>query len=232
MMFIEKGKRQFAVLIDPDKLKIQDVAVFIKSTSKYVDFYLLGGSLLLMNNIDELILEIKKHTKKKIVLFPGNSMQITAKADGMLLLSLVSGRNPDFLIGQHVHAAPLLKQAKLPIIPTAYILIDSGKATTVAYISNTQPIPSDKPELAACTALAGEQLGMQCVYLEAGSGAQNPVSAEMIKTVRKWVHVPLIVGGGIRSMKEAEVAYKAGADVVVVGTSLEINLDFFNPKPE
>lgn len=231
-MILEKGKKQLAVLIDPDKTDIPKLKSFIKNTCIHAHFYLVGGSLLMKNNIDEVILEIKKHTKKKVFLFPGNSMQISKKADGILLLSLLSGRNPDFLIGQHVHAAPLLKNAKIQIIPTAYLLIDGGKPTTVSYISNTQPLPSDKPELAACTALAAEQLGMQCIYLEAGSGAQNPVSAEMIKTVRKWVHVPLIVGGGIRSMKEAEVAYKAGADVVVVGTALEINLDFFNPKPE
>ncbi|MBK9330269.1 MAG: geranylgeranylglyceryl/heptaprenylglyceryl phosphate synthase [Sphingobacteriales bacterium] len=228
-MKLDKAKKQIAVLIDPDKtnaVKLQRIIVAAEKAS--VDFFLVGGSLLLKNNLDETVAVIKKHSKKKVYLFPGNPMQITSRVDGILLLSLISGRNPDLLIGAHVQAAPLLKQSKLNIIPTGYMLIESGKATTVSYISNTTPIPADKPEIAACTALAGEQLGLKTIYLEAGSGAQNPVSKEMIKAVRKMVKIPLMVGGGIRSAFQVEEAFSAGADIVVIGTAIENDITFLN----
>lgn len=228
-MKLDQSKKQIAVLIDPDKTdtgKIQRLVLAAEKAS--VDFFLVGGSLLLKNNLEETIAAIKKYSKKKVYLFPGNPMQITTGADGILLLSVISGRNAELLIGAHVQAAPLLKQSRLNIIPTGYMLIESGRPTTVSYISNTTPIPADKPEIAACTALAGEQLGLKTIYLEAGSGAQNPVSKEMIKAVRKMIKIPLIVGGGIRSAAQAEQAFSAGADIVVIGTAIEDDVAFLN----
>lgn len=181
---------------------------------------------MLKNNLEETILTLKTH-EEKVYLFPGNPSQISNKADGILLLSLISGRNADLLIGNHVQAAPLLKQSKLHIIPTGYMLIDSGTPTTVShfqYATNS----AHKPEIAACTALAGEQLGLQFIYLEAGSGAQNAVSQETIKAVRKMIKIPLIVGGGIRSAAQIETAFKAGADIVVIGTAIENDVEFLN----
>ena len=228
MKLLEKNK-QIAVLIDPDKIdEKQLVALVKKATEAKVDFFLVGGSLLLKNNFENIISILKTLSKKKVIIFPGNSTQISNKADGILLLSLISGRNADLLIGNHVHAAPLLKQSKLAIIPTGYILIESGSATTVSYISNTQPIPANKPEIAACTALAGEQLGLHCIYLEAGSGATFPVSKEIIKSVKKNTSIPIIVGGGLRSKEAIETAFTAGADIVVIGTAIEKDVNFLN----
>ena len=228
MKLLEKNK-QIAVLIDPDKIdEKQLVALVKKATEAKVDFFLVGGSLLLKNNFENIISILKTLSKKKVIIFPGNSTQISNQADGILLLSLISGRNADLLIGNHVHAAPLLKQSKLAIIPTGYILIESGSATTVSYISNTQPIPANKPEIAACTALAGEQLGLHCIYLEAGSGATFPVSKEIIKSVKKNTSIPIIVGGGLRSKEAIETAFTAGADIVVIGTAIEKDVNFLN----
>ena len=228
MKLLEKNK-QIAVLIDPDKIdEKQLVALVKKATEAKVDFFLVGGSLLLKNNFENIISILKTLSKKKVIIFPGNPTQISNQADGILLLSLISGRNADLLIGNHVHAAPLLKQSKLPIIPTGYILIESGSATTVSYISNTQPIPANKPEIAACTALAGEQLGLHCIYLEAGSGATFPVSKEIIKSVKKNTSIPIIVGGGLRSKEAIETAFTAGADIVVIGTAIEKDVNFLN----
>ncbi|HMV13885.1 MAG TPA: geranylgeranylglyceryl/heptaprenylglyceryl phosphate synthase [Chitinophagales bacterium] len=221
--------KQIAVLIDPDKTNLKKLSTLIVSANKAnIDFFLVGGSLLQKNNLEEIVVYLKKHSKKKVILFPGNPTQICAKADGILLLSLISGRNADLLIGNHVQAAPLLKQSKLDIIPTGYILIESGTATTVSYISNTTPIPANKPEIAVCTALAGEQLGLQCIYLEAGSGAKNAVHQETIRAVRKSISLPLIVGGGLRSKAQIEAAFDAGADIVVVGTAIENNIHFLD----
>ncbi len=226
-MKLDTTKKQIAVLIDPDKTDLKKLQKTIEAAEKAnIDFFLVGGSLLLKNNLEEVIISIKKLSKKKVFLFPGNPSQISNKADGILLLSLISGRNADLLIGNHVQAAPILKQSKLNIVPTGYILIESGTATTVSYISNTTPIPANKPEIAACTALAGEQLGLQIIYLEAGSGALNAVSKETIKAVRKMIRVPLIVGGGIRSAAQIETAFSAGADIVVIGTAIENDITF------
>jgi len=223
------SKKQIAILIDPDKTDVRKLQKLSEAARKAnIDFFLVGGSLLMKDTLEETVLFLKKHTKKKVYLFPGNPSQVTPKADGILLLSLISGRNPELLIGHHVQAALLLKQSKLQIFPTGYLLIESGAPTTVSYISNTMPIPANKPEIAACTALAGEQLGLKCIYLEAGSGAQNCVSEEMIKTVRKVISVPLIVGGGIRSAVQIQAAFDAGADIVVIGTAVEKNADFLN----
>jgi len=221
--------KQIAVLIDPDKTNLKKLSTLIVSANKAnIDFFLVGGSLLQKNNLEEIVVYLKKHSKKKVILFPGNPTQICAKADGILLLSLISGRNADLLIGNHVQAAPLLKQSKLDIIPTGYILIESGTATTVSYISNTTPIPANKPEIAVCTALAGEQLGLKCIYLEAGSGAKNAVNQETIRAVRKSITLPLIVGGGLRSKAQIEAAFDAGADIAVIGTAIENNIHFLD----
>ena len=171
----------------------------------------------------ELIATIRAHTNTPVILFPGNSLHIEPSADGILLLSLISGRNPEFLIGQHVIAAPLLKKSGLEILPTGYMLVDSGTQTTVSYISGTMPLPYNKPSVAACTAMAGEMLGLQLIYLDAGSGARWPVSAAMIRAVREAVDLPIIVGGGINTPERAAAALEAGADLIVVGNSLETN---------
>ena len=226
-MNLNTSKKQIAVLIDPDKTDAKKLVKTIQQAElAKVDFYLVGGSLLLKNNLDEIIAIIKKNSKKKVYLFPGNPSQISTRADGILLLSLISGRNAELLIGNHVLAAPILKQSKLTIISTGYMLIESGTQTTVSYISNTTPIPANKPAIAACTALAGEQLGLKTIYLEAGSGAQNSVSKEIIKAVKKQINIPLIVGGGIRSKEQIETAFLAGADVVVIGTAIENDIKF------
>lgn len=221
---VSSGKKQLAVLIDPDKtsgselLKTIDIA-----NSANINFFLVGGSLLLHNSLDRCIETIKANSKIPAILFPGNALHLCTKADAVLLLSLISGRNADLLIGQHVQAAPLLKASNMETIATGYILIDGGKPTTVSYISNTAPIPADKPEIAAATALAGEMLGLKCIYLEAGSGAQNPVSAATVQAVKKQITVPLIVGGGIRNAETATTACHAGADIIVVGNVTEKN---------
>ena len=226
-MKLTTDKKQIAILIDPDKTDLKKLQKTIDAANKAnIDFFLVGGSLLLKNNLEETIVFIKKNSKKKVYLFPGNPSQISAKADGILLLSLISGRNADLLIGNHVQAAPLLKQSKLDIISTGYMLIESGTPTTVSYISNTTPIPANKPEIAACTALAGEQLGLKSIYLEAGSGAQNAVSKETISAVKKMIKIPLIVGGGIRNKEQIETAFSAGADIVVIGTAIENDVTF------
>lgn len=220
------NKKQLAVLIDPDKTSGNNLfnTIAIANNSK-VDFFLVGGSLLLHDSLDSCITTIKANSTIPVILFPGNALHINAKADAVLFLSLISGRNADLLIGQHVQAAPLLKQANIETISTGYILIDGGKPTTVSYISNTTPIPADKPEIAAATALAGEMLGLKCIYLEAGSGAQNPVSTATISAVKKQITVPLMVGGGIRNADAAIAACNAGADIIVIGNATEKSPD-------
>ena len=211
-------------MLDPDKVE-QDTFkdLLIRSVENRVDFFLVGGSLITSYTTRELISQIRDYTPIPVVLFPGNSLHIEDSADAILLLSLISGRNPDFLIGQHVVAAPILKQSGLEVLPTGYMLVDSGTQTTVSYISNTTPLPYDKPGVAACTALAGEMLGLKLTYMDAGSGARRPVSAEMIAAVRAAVDTPLIVGGGINTPEKARTALLAGADMIVVGNGIEAN---------
>ncbi len=220
----KKGKKLFALLIDPDKQTKKTIEkLFIALESKKgPDLILVGGSLL-FNGISEIIQTIKKHTKIPVFLFPGSALHVTGNADGILLLSLISGRNPEFLIGNHVQAAPIIKKAKLEVISTGYILINSGVSTSVSYMSNTAPIPFEKNDIAVATALAGEMLGLKLIYLEAGSGAQKPVSGTMIKAVKNNLTIPLIVGGGIKNQTQLEQILKAGADMVVVGTAAEKN---------
>jgi phosphoglycerol geranylgeranyltransferase len=224
---IKSGKKGLAILLDPDKLDAEILAERIKSINESsVDYIFVGGSLISSDNMDMVLSELADKTFVPKILFPGNSLHINAKADAILFLSLISGRNPEFLIGQQVVSAPALKRSGLGILPTGYILVDGGKSTTVSYISNTTPVPADKPDVAAVTALAGEMLGLQYIYLDAGSGALNPVREEMIRMVKKTVSLPLIVGGGIRSTEAASKAFSAGADVVVIGNAIEENPDF------
>lgn len=217
------GKKALAVLLDPDKLvqeeRLSNVLSLIAHSE--VDFVFVGGSLLVESNFHECIQRIKSECKKPVVIFPGSPSQVSAHADAILFLSLISGRNADLLIGQHVQAAPLLKEMNIEVLPTGYMLIESGKSTTALYMSQTLPIPYDKPEIAAATAMAGEMLGLRLFYLDGGSGAQFPVSGKMISAVSQSIDAPLIVGGGIRSEEEARNAWNAGAQVVVVGTAFE-----------
>jgi putative glycerol-1-phosphate prenyltransferase len=215
----KKGRKLFSVLIDPDKFDSTDIIALCEDAA--VDFIMVGGSLITKGNFEDCIQTIKKATEIPIIIFPGNYMQISDKADAILLLSLISGRNADFLIGNHVAAAPLLKNSKLDILSTGYILVESGKPTTASYISNTAPIPHDKAEIAVSTAMAGEMLGLKLIYLDAGSGALYSVSEKMIQQVSKNISLPLIVGGGINTPPKATMACKAGADMIVVGNAIE-----------
>ena len=214
-----------AILIDPDKITREEIMK--QRIEKWEDFgvslFLVGGSVLHATNFHEAVKTVKRLSRVPVILFPGSAMQIDANADGILLLSLISGRNPELLIGQHVLAAPALAASKLEIIPTGYMLIDGGRSTSASYITQTHPIPHDKPALAAITALAGEQLGLKCIYLDAGSGASNPVTPEMVRAVREAVQIPIIVGGGLRSKEHIRSLRDAGADLIVVGTFLEEN---------
>mgnify|MGYP001241831433 CR=1 FL=1 len=218
------GSKKLAVLIDPDKTdpgKLPALASLAMQTG--VHYFLVGGSLLVNDHLGQCIRTIKDHCDIPVVLFPGNTLQLHADADAILLLSLISGRNAEFLIGKHVVAAPWLRQSALEILPTGYMLIDGGALTSVAYMSNTTPIPAGKKDIAVCTAMAGEMLGLRLLYLEAGSGAPQPVPPELITAVRQAVAIPLIVGGGIRSPEQARAALQAGADMIVVGSLIEDN---------
>ena len=221
----KEGRKAFAVLIDPDKAgSARSLGEQIRlAVQNRVDFFFVGGSLITDGDLSKTIASIKESCEVPIVLFPGSNLQIDISADAILFLSLISGRNPELLIGQHVVAAPVLKRSRLEVISTGYILVDSGNRTTVAYMSNTQPIPADKPSVAASTAIAGEMLGLKMIYLDGGSGALNPVPYKMINLVRKSVDVPLIVGGGINSREKAHRALEAGADLLVIGNGAEKN---------
>jgi phosphoglycerol geranylgeranyltransferase len=220
----QNGQKSFAVLLDPDKLNPESCLRLVNmGLESKIDYFFVGGSLLTNNNLNSVVKAVKNHSDIPVVLFPGNYMQIDETADAILLLSLISGRNPDYLIGQHVTAAPLLKKSGLEVLSTGYMLVECGKQTTVSYISNTTPIPYDKPVIAACTAMAGEMLGLKLLYLDGGSGAINPVSPKMISAVRKVTEIPLIVGGGINTSQKAIDALSAGADLIVVGNGIEKN---------
>lgn len=217
-----QGRKQLAVLIDPDTPTDGELQVLVKQVEKSAaDYIFLGGSLLTKDVLDSSIEKIKQHTAKPVVIFPGSVLQISAKADALLFLSLISGRNPEMLIGNHVIAAPYLKQSGLEVIPTGYMLIDSGRPTTASYMSGSAPIPHNKDEIASCTALAGEMLGLKLIYMDGGSGAEQPVSTSMIKSVRHTVDAPILVGGGIRTPQMAADICRAGADIVVVGNATE-----------
>ena len=224
------GKKSIAVLVDPDKAddpaKLKHLIHL--ASENCVDFFFVGGSLITTPYLSEVIQSIKEDVNIPVILFPGSSLQIDPSADAILFLSLISGRNPDLLIGQHVQAAPILKNNRMEVLPTGYMLVSSGKTTSVAYISNTTPIPEDKYSLAACTAMAGEMLGLRLIYLDAGSGAEREISPRMISAVRKAVEVPMIVGGGITSAQKAFAALEAGADMIVIGNALEKSPDLLS----
>ena len=218
----QQHKKSFAVLIDPDKVNDSNMEQLIRlAVDARVDYFLVGGSLVISNYLDECVQFIKRSCSIPVILFPGSPSQVSKYADALLYLSLISGRNADLLIGQHVVSAPVVKQSGLEILPTGYMVIDGGAPTTVSYISNATPIPSDKNEIAMCTAMAGEMLGMKLIYMDAGSGAKRAISEDMIKQVAHVIEVPLIIGGGIIEPEKAYLNCKAGADVIVVGNAIE-----------
>ena len=213
-----------AVLVDPDKSSDSQLDALTNNPYfENVDFIFVGGSLVTDGSMKTCLSQLKKRTQKPLVIFPGSPNQIDNQADAILLLSLISGRNPDLLIGRHVESAFKLKKSDLEIISTGYILLDGGRTTTVSYISGTIPIPQDKIEIAASTALAGNLLGNNLIYLDCGSGALNFASPKLISAVKSEISVPLVVGGGIKSKEDALSVFRAGADVVVVGNKLEEN---------
>jgi phosphoglycerol geranylgeranyltransferase len=219
-----EGKKQFAILIDPDKENEDSLETLCELANQHkVDYLFVGGSLLTQDCLSDCIEVIKLHTQIPVVLFPGDNLQINSHADAILFLSLISGRNPDLLIGKHVISAPILKEAGLEIIPTGYMLIDGGTPSSVSYMSNTTPIPANKRDIAVCTAMAGEMLGLKLIFMDAGSGALNPVSEAVVSAVKKAIDIPLIIGGGVRSAEKAKALFEAGADVIVVGNAIEGN---------
>ena len=221
---IFSGKqKKLALLIDPDKTSAAAAAkLSVEAGKNGFQFILIGGSLV-SEPLDQYINTVKKICKLPVVLFPGSLFQVSANADGMLLLSLISGRNPEYLVGQHVLAAPVIKKMKLQTIPTGYILIDGGNTTSVEYMSNTKAIPANKSDIIKATALAGEMLGLKLIYLEAGSGAKSRVPSKVISEVKNTVSVPVVVGGGISSVRELKEVFAAGADIAVIGTAIENN---------
>ena len=220
----QRGNKRLAVLIDPDKMRLGNVSRVIDLAVRAgADYFFVGGSLVVNDMMDYCLDAIRDVGNIPSVLFPGSPQQINAKADAILFLSLISGRNADLLIGQHVIAAPMLRRTPLEVISTGYMLVDGGAPTTASYISSTHPIPSNKEDIALCTALAGEMLGLRTMYLDAGSGAKNPVSELMITAVSHNINVPLIVGGGMRSPERAAANARAGADIIVVGNAFEKN---------
>jgi phosphoglycerol geranylgeranyltransferase len=223
------GKKAVALLVDPDKYEntVHLKQVLVQAVQYPLAFILVGGSLMTTQKLSFTISSLKEFTGSiPIVLFPGNVIQISGEADGILFLSLISGRNPEFLIGQQVTAAPFLAKSNLEILPTAYMLIDGGGITSAHYISQSIPLPNDKPALATATALAGHYLGLKYFYMDTGSGATQTVSHQLIQAVSQQIDSPLLVGGGIDSTEKAKTAWQAGADVIVIGSKAEKNPDF------
>lgn len=216
------NKKLFALLVDPDKNDDRSLkSTAVNASEAGVDLLLVGSSLLLEKGADHCVSLLKSSGPLPVFLFPGSSLQLTDKADGILFLSLISGRNAELLIGQQVVAAPFLRNAGIEVLPTGYLLVDGGTPTSASYMSQTMPIPHDKCDIAAATAIAGELLGMKTIYLDTGSGALRTVSEKMVRKVRASVETPLIVGGGIRSREKVNSLFEAGADMVVVGNSVE-----------
>ncbi|MBQ3655636.1 MAG: geranylgeranylglyceryl/heptaprenylglyceryl phosphate synthase [Bacteroidales bacterium] len=225
--YFTSGEKHIAVLLDPDKLTVEKTAHYgsiIENSPASMIF--IGGSLV-NKDIEKTIEILKNETQKPVVIFPGSGSQFSDKADALLFLSLISGRNPEYLIGEQVKTAYKIKKSGIETIPTGYVLIDGGTVTSVQYVSNTMPIPSDKTDLAVSTAIAGELLGLKCFYLEAGSGAKFHVKKEIISAVKQNVSSPIIVGGGIRSIETVSELFSSGADIAVIGTAFENNPDFF-----
>jgi phosphoglycerol geranylgeranyltransferase len=217
------NKKSIALLLDPDKAKGDSLLNILKIAERSNTDYILAGGSLTFNNIDYLINAIRELCTIPVILFPGNLLQLTHNADIILLLSLISGRNPELLIGNHVIAAPHLKDVREKLVSVGYMLISCGNKTSVEYISQTEAIPSDKPDIAVATAMAGEMLGLRMIYLEAGSGANNPVPVKIIKAVRDNITIPLAVGGGIKNRNEIEEIFNAGADLIILGNGCENN---------
>jgi putative glycerol-1-phosphate prenyltransferase len=225
----ERKEKSVAILIDPDKAdKDYLISLCKKAELAKIDFLFVGGSLITKGSLSDTLTFIKNQTYIPTIIFPGSNLHLSNEADALFLLSLISGRNADFLIGQHVVAAPELAKLSLEIIPTGYILVDGGKQTTVSYISNTTPIPNNKPDIAASTAKAGELLGLKLIYLDSGSGAAQTVNEKIIETVNQSCKSPIIVGGGINSTEKIQTLWSAGADVVVIGTAIEKDLNFLD----
>ena len=226
---IKNNHRLFAVLIDPDKIQLNKVSGFIEKVNNSMATHIfVGGSDVKQNSMSALLTEIKAKASLPIVIFPGDITQISDNADALLFLSLISGRNPEYLIGKHVEAVSRLRKMHLEVIPTGYILIENGKQTSVESVTNTEPIPRNNIQNIVDTAKAGELLGMKLMYLEAGSGALEPIPSEIICAVKEELNIPLIVGGGIKNINQLENAYQSGADLVVVGTAFEEDESFFN----
>ncbi|WOD44868.1 geranylgeranylglyceryl/heptaprenylglyceryl phosphate synthase [Hwangdonia lutea] len=226
---ISVKEKLLAVLIDPEKFSVENAARFFKKVNQSVATHIfVGGSTDEAHATENVVVEIKKQTNLPVILFPGDVSQITDKADALLFLSLISGRNPEYLIGKHVRSISKLKSTNLEVLSTGYILIEGGKETTVQRVTNTQPMERSAVEHIVDTAKAGALLGMNLIYLEAGSGALKPVSTEIIKKVKAEIQVPLIVGGGIKSKQQLESAYQSGADIVVIGTAFEEDESFFD----
>ena len=227
----KENRKLLAILLDPDKLVVNQLfeicATIKKSPATHI---FVGGSSFEGTHLDQLILELKTQLNLPIVLFPGNLSQISNKADGILFLMLISGRNPDYLIVHQVNAVPILEKTSLEIISTGYILIESGTETAVERVSKTKPLARNNPYYVAQTAKAGQFIGNKIIYLEAGSGAKNAVPLEMIQKVSNSISIPLIVGGGIRSKKQINDAFDNGADLVVIGTAFENDIHFFNSE--
>lgn len=222
------GQKLLAILLDPDKIELKNLKQLIEKINQSPATHIfVGGSIVQNNILEELVLTLKQKTNLPVILFPGDPSQISPKADGILFLSLLSGRNPDYLIEYQVQAAPILKKTNLEVISTGYILIESGNETAVARVSKTKPLSRENLDLVLATALAGEMLGNQLIYLEAGSGAKKPVPTEMIELVTQNIKIPVIVGGGIVDLHGIQKAYNAGADLVVIGTAFENNSHFF-----
>lgn len=224
-----ESKKLLAILLDPDKLAVENLSNLIQKINQSPATHIfVGGSSFNGTHLDELIIELKSKINLPILLFPGNPSQISDKADGILFLTLLSGRNSDYLIEHQVNAVPILKKTNLEIISTGYILIESGNETAVERVSQTKPLDRNNPEYVLQTAQAGEFIGNKLIYLEAGSGAKLSVPAEMITLVSQNIKIPLIVGGGIRSKQEIENAFSSGADLVVIGTAFENDSNFFD----
>ncbi|MGQ9619999.1 MAG: geranylgeranylglyceryl/heptaprenylglyceryl phosphate synthase [Bacteroidales bacterium] len=215
------SKKSLAILLDPDKAKSMAVDRIIEFAKLHKADYILAGGSITFNNIDLLISYVKKKCSIPVILFPGNLLQLSTKVDGVYFISLISGRNPELLIGNHVIAAPFLKEIRKKVIPVGYILINCGLKTSVEYMSQTEAIPADKIDIIIATALAGEMLGMKMIYLEGGSGAKMPVPGKVIKAVRENISIPLAVGGGLRNAHQIWDAYNSGADLVVLGNGCE-----------
>jgi phosphoglycerol geranylgeranyltransferase len=223
------NQKLLAILIDPEKIDLKNInRLILKINQSPASHIFIGGSIVNNNIIDQLILELKQNCSLPVLLFPGNPSQISDKADAILFLSLISGRNPDYLIEHQVNAVPIIKKTNLEVISTAYVLIESGKQTAVERVSKTKPLSKNNPSYILQTAQAGEMLGNKLLYLEAGSGADFAIPKEIITLVAQNIEIPMLVGGGIKSFSEIETAHNAGADLVVIGTAFENNLDFFN----